>query len=108
MEKVMDVLDIHGIEKKSGKDWKSQKNQTWATDFNLFKDPSLPEVLPVFITIDPDRDTPEKLADYLEDYPHFLGLTGSMNQIKSVCKNYRIYFSKGPKSADGDYILDHR
>jgi len=83
----MDIVDIHNIERK--------------TDSNL------PEIQPVFITIDPDRDTPEKLADYLEDYPHFLGLTGSMNQIKSVTKNYRIYFSMGPKTDDGDYILDH-
>jgi len=87
MEKVMDIVDIHKLEQKTTSD--------------------LPDIHPVFITIDPDRDTPEKLADYLSDYPHFLGLTGTMAQIKSVTKNYRIYFSMGPKSDDGDYILDH-
>ena len=88
MEKIMDIIDIHKVEQK--------------------KDSSLPDIQPVFISIDPDRDTPEALAYYLEDYPHFLGLTGSMAQVKSVCKNYRIYFTKGPQSDDGDYIVDHR
>ena len=88
MEKIMDIIDIHKAEQK--------------------KDSSLPDIQPVFISIDPDRDTPEALAYYLEDYPHFLGLTGSMAQVKSVCKNYRIYFTKGPQSDDGDYIVDHR
>jgi len=87
MEKIMDIIDIHKVEQK--------------------KDSSLPDIQPVFISIDPDRDTPEALAYYLEDYPHFLGLTGSMAQVKSVCKNYRIYFTKGPQSDDGDYIVDH-
>ena len=88
MEKIMDIIDIHKSEQK--------------------KDSSLPDIQPVFISIDPDRDTPEALAYYLEDYPHFLGLTGSMAQVKSACKNYRIYFTKGPTSDDGDYIVDHR
>ena len=72
MEKVMDIFDLHSAAMKKDKDLK--------------------EILPVFITIDPDRDTPEALAYYLEDFPHFLGLTGSSNQIKEVCKNYKIYF----------------
>merc|ERR1711953_736552 len=87
MEKVMDVCDIHEKERKAN--------------------PTLPPIQPVFITIDPDRDTPENLAYYLQDYPHFLGLTGSMSDIKSVTKNYRIYFTKGPTSDEGDYMLDH-
>jgi len=87
MEKVMDIVEIHNKAAESDK----KKH----------------EILPVFITIDPERDSPEILNYYLQDYPHFLGLTGSSKQIKEVCKNYKIYFSVGPKSDDGDYILDH-
>ena len=72
MEKVMDIIDIHAKEQKSNS--------------------KLTDILPVFITIDPERDTPEALSYYLEDYPHFLGLTGSSKQIKEVCRNYKIYF----------------
>ncbi|CBY12826.1 unnamed protein product [Oikopleura dioica] len=87
MEKIMDIKEIHDHERK--------------------KNPELPDLEPVFVTIDPERDTPQNLAYYLEDYPSFLGLTGSSQQIKQMCKNYKIYFSVGPKSDEGEYLLDH-
>jgi len=68
---------------------------------------SLDDVQPVFVTVDPERDTPEKLEYYLQDYPFFIGLTGSPNQIKKACASYKVHYSMGPKSDDGDYILDH-
>jgi cytochrome oxidase Cu insertion factor (SCO1/SenC/PrrC family) len=46
----------------------------------------MPEIQPVFITIDPDRDTPEKLDAYLQDFhPKMLGLTGSNAEVKVRC-----------------------
>jgi len=62
---------------------------------------------PIFVSVDPERDTPELITKYLKDYsPHFIGLTGTRDQVADMCKHYRVYFSQGPKVGD-DYIVDH-
>ena len=62
---------------------------------------------PVFVSVDPERDTPELITKYLKDYsPHFIGLTGTREQVGDMCKHYRVYFSQGPRVGD-DYIVDH-
>ncbi|KAJ3713419.1 SCO1/SenC-domain-containing protein [Lentinula raphanica] len=64
---------------------------------------------PVFISVDPARDTPSTIRTYLSDFhPSFIGLVGDFQQTKSVCKAYRVYFST-PPDADpkGDYLVDH-
>lgn len=64
-------------------------------------------VQPIFITIDPHRDTPEKMAEYIKDFhPRLIGLTGTEEEIRDVAKAYRIYFSK-PIGDDEDYLVDH-
>lgn len=71
--------------------------------------PNSPAVLPVFITCDPARDTPAVLASYLAEFhPDIIGLTGTWEQIKDVCKKYRVYFStpEGVKKGQ-DYLVDH-
>ena len=64
---------------------------------------------PVFITCDPARDTPAVLDTYLKEFhPALIGLTGSWEAIKSVCKAYRVYFSTPPDVKPGqDYLVDH-
>ncbi|KAJ1814933.1 Cu-binding protein [Coemansia sp. RSA 2599] len=66
-------------------------------------------VQPVFITCDPQRDSPEAIEEYLQQFhPKFVGLTGSIDQIRSACKAFRVYFSKPPKVAENqDYLVDH-
>lgn len=73
---------------------------------NAFKE--LPNVLPVYITVDPSRDTKEIIKEYIKDFhPDMVGLTGTDEQVKKVCKAYRVYFSAGPRDDDDDYIVDH-
>ncbi|KAL2850717.1 SCO1/SenC-domain-containing protein [Aspergillus pseudoustus] len=65
--------------------------------------------LPVFITCDPVRDTPEVLKNYLQEFhKDIIGLTGTYDQVKQVCKAYRVYFST-PKDVNpgDDYLVDH-
>lgn len=66
------------------------------------------KVTPVFITVDPVRDTPEYLAEYLSYFhPRMVGLTGTTDQVAAVTESYRVYFAKGDEAGDEDYIMDH-
>lgn len=69
----------------------------------------LPPLLPLFITCDPARDTPGVLSEYLSEFhPAIIGLTGSWEQIKDICKKYRVYFSTPENVKKGqDYLVDH-
>ncbi|KAK2829530.1 hypothetical protein Q7C36_017520 [Tachysurus vachellii] len=69
---------------------------------------TLPDLTPVLITIDPERDTPEALAAYVKEFsPKLIGMTGTTAQIEQVSRAYRVYYSQGPKDEDNDYIVDH-
>ena len=61
----------------------------------------------VFITVDPERDSPQVLKDYLQSFDHrFMALTGSLEDIAKVAKSFRVYYAKQPTS-DGSYTMDH-
>jgi protein SCO1/2 len=64
---------------------------------------------PFFITVDPQRDTREVMADYLKSFDsRILGLTGTQNQIGSVVKEYRVYVAQQESNAGGDnYLVSH-
>jgi len=70
---------------------------------------NLPPLLPVFITCDPARDTPAVLETYLKEFhKDIVGLTGTWEQVKGVCKKYRVYFSTPEGVQKGqDYLVDH-
>jgi len=62
----------------------------------------------IFITIDPARDTPKKLKEYVASFhPGIEGLTGSPDQIATIAKEYQVYYARGEDVEDGDYLMDH-
>jgi cytochrome oxidase Cu insertion factor (SCO1/SenC/PrrC family) len=67
------------------------------------------KIQPVFITIDPARDTPEAMKLYVSNFhPRMVGLTGSEEDIAAVAKAYRVYYAKAKGSENSpDYLMDH-
>lgn len=65
-------------------------------------------VQPIFITIDPERDTVEELAGFVPDFhPRLLGLTGTLEQITEVARDFKVYFAKRMQEGTSDYLMDH-
>jgi len=69
--------------------------------------PDASKVNALFITVDPERDTPAVLKDYLSSFnPRLTGVGGDAEQLAAVAKAYRVYYKKVP-TKDGDYTMDH-
>lgn len=68
-------------------------------------------IVPVFITIDPSRDTPEVVADYISHFsPNIVGLTGTTGQIRSVVETFHVMAKRRDAPAgyvSSDYLMDH-
>ncbi len=66
-------------------------------------------IIPFFITVDPERDTAEIMADYVKAFhPKLIGLTGSVDQVQSAANSFRVYYAKAPqKDAPEDYLMAH-
>ncbi len=65
------------------------------------------DVTPVFISIDPERDTPEALGDYAANmHPKLIALTGSEEQVRTASQAYKTYYKRQP-SEDEFYLVDH-
>lgn len=64
-------------------------------------------VQPLFITLDPERDTAARLADYVPLFhPRLIGLTGSAEEIRRVALAFKVYYAKYPPDST-DYLVDH-
>jgi protein SCO1/2 len=62
----------------------------------------------VFITIDPERDTPKLMKGYVGNFgPTIVGLTGTPQQIAAVAHSYRVYYQKVPSKDGSPYLMDH-
>ena len=66
------------------------------------------QVCPLYITVDPDRDTPQVMREFLAAYPRFTGLTGSADAIEGAKKAFRVFARRkdDPGSPDG-YVVPH-
>lgn len=68
--------------------------------------PLATDVQVIFITVDPERDTPDLLRDYMASFdPSFLALTGGADQIKAAADEFRVYYKKVPTGSS--YTMDH-
>lgn len=66
------------------------------------------KVQPIFVTIDPERDTPERLASYVELFhPRLIGLTGEADAIRQLALAYKVHYAKVHLPVWSDYALDH-
>jgi protein SCO1/2 len=62
----------------------------------------------LFVTIDPERDTPAVLKDYVSNFhPRMVGLTGTAEQIAQAAKAYRVFYQKAAGATPGEYLMDH-
>jgi cytochrome oxidase Cu insertion factor (SCO1/SenC/PrrC family) len=65
-------------------------------------------VVPILISIDPARDTPAALKEYVGNFhPRMVGLTGTDEQIAKVAKEYKVFYQKAPGATGEDYLMDH-
>ncbi len=65
-------------------------------------------VQPVFISLDPERDTPEVVESYVGNFhPRMIGLTGTPEQVREAASAYRVFYRKTPIGEEGDYTVDH-
>jgi cytochrome oxidase Cu insertion factor (SCO1/SenC/PrrC family) len=67
------------------------------------------QVAPLFITVDPERDTKDVLATYVAAFhPKLIGLTGTVEQIKAAAHSFRVYYAKAKEAEDPDgYLMAH-
>lgn len=65
-------------------------------------------IQPIFVTIDPERDTPEVMKNYVAAFhPRLIGLTGSEEQIKETARKFAIYRAKREQEGFAEYLMDH-
>jgi len=79
-----------------------------ASALDLLSDAELAKVQPLFITIDPERDTPDAMADYVALFhPEIVGLTGTPEQIGETARAYRAFYAKVETEDPDFYLMDH-
>lgn len=81
--------------------------QKLAAAVDKIKENSGIDIVPAFISVDPERDTIEQVREYVKEFhPKLIGLTGSPDEIRNVARAYRVYYMKTAEE-DSDYLVDH-
>jgi protein SCO1 len=66
------------------------------------------KVQPVFVTVDPERDTPAVLREYVKSFGgDVLALRGTLEQTQAAARNFKVFFAKNPGKTEGSYTIDH-
>ncbi len=66
------------------------------------------QVQSIFISVDPERDTPEIVGEFAAAFSDdLIGLTGSPEQVKTAADNFRVFYSRGEDTPGGGYLVDH-
>lgn len=66
------------------------------------------KIQPIFVSVDPERDTPAALKQFVGNFhPRLIGLTGTPEQIAAVAKGYGVYYRKAGEPGARDYLMDH-
>ena len=101
LEKMAEVIDI--VEKEMEKQNSNPDNNASSSSSSLKRTP----LVPVFISIDPERDTAKVVKEYVKEFhPKLIGLTGSKEQCAKAARAYRVYYHKTNESSK-DYLVDH-
>jgi len=70
--------------------------------------PQADQVQVLFVSLDPERDTPKILSEYVPNFDkRFLGLVGDLNATQKIAKDFKIFYEKVPGKTPGSYTLDH-
>lgn len=70
--------------------------------------PLASKVQPIFISLDPKRDTPQIIGEFTKSFdPKILGLTGSIEEVAMVAKQFRVFYKKRPIEGSEDYLIEH-
>lgn len=85
--------------------------QSLMKGYRLFKKDSpelADDIQPIFITIDPERDTPAVVGEFTAAFSdQLIGLTGTPGQVKQAARAFSVYYTKGETSGEGGYLMDH-
>ncbi len=66
------------------------------------------KIRPMFITVDPERDTPEVVGEFVSAFSQdMIGLTGSSEQVKAAADTFRVYYERGEDLGNGQYLMNH-
>lgn len=66
------------------------------------------KIQPLFISIDPERDTPQVVAEFTDAFhPRLIGLTGSAEQVKDAADTFAVFYARGEDAPGGGYLMDH-
>ncbi|KAI3994285.1 hypothetical protein MKX01_012542 [Papaver californicum] len=78
-----------------------------AAAVDKIKEKSGYEIVPIFISVDPERDTVEQVGEYVKEFhPKLIGLTGTVDEVKKAARAYRVYYLKTEEEGS-DYLVDH-